>query len=204
MSAKADLVAYAATDWHAYFQLFNQMVAAGGFFFFILTVSWIFGREFVDGTLKDLLAVPVPRSSIVLAKFILAVIWSAALAIVIFIVGLCVGALIKLPGGSPGLILQDSALLLTTSCLVILVVLPFALFASIGRGYLLPMGLAVLMLMLTNLVAILGWGEFFPWAIPGLVAQGLPLGPISYGIVILTGLVGMLLTYAWWMITDQR
>jgi ABC-2 type transport system permease protein len=90
------------------------------------------------------------------------------------------------------------------TCLVIVSILPFALFASLGRGYLLPLGVAVLTLMLTNLVAIVGWGEYFPWAVPGLYAQGKSaLTPVSYGIVILTGLAGMLGTYAWWMLADQ-
>src|SRR5512135_1525958 len=70
ISAKADLIAYSATDWPAYLGLFGLLIAAGGFFLFVLVVSWVFGREFADGTLKDMLAVPVQRSSIVLAKFI--------------------------------------------------------------------------------------------------------------------------------------
>ena len=31
VGAKADLMAYSATDWPAYFGLFTQMIAAGGF-----------------------------------------------------------------------------------------------------------------------------------------------------------------------------
>ena len=59
MSAKANLVAYAKTDWPAYLGVLAQMIAAGGFFVFCLIISWVFGREFADGTLKDMLAVPV-------------------------------------------------------------------------------------------------------------------------------------------------
>ncbi|HLE51770.1 MAG TPA: ABC transporter permease, partial [Anaerolineales bacterium] len=70
VSAKANLIAYSATDWPTYLRLFGQIIAAGGFFLFVLAVSWVFGREFADGTLKDMLAVPVQRSSILLAKFI--------------------------------------------------------------------------------------------------------------------------------------
>ena len=85
-----------------------------------------------------------------------------------------------------------------------MVVLPFALFASAGRGYLLPIGMAVLTLMLANFVAIAGWGEFFPWAVPGVYAQGKDiLQPISFWIVILTGLAGMYATYLWWKYADQ-
>jgi ABC-2 type transport system permease protein len=91
---------------------------------------------------------------------------------------------------------------------VIAVVLPFALFASMGRGYLLPMGLAVLTLMMTNLVAIIGWGEYFPWAVPALRTgtagpQYANLGMISYVIVILTSLAGMIGTFVWWELADQ-
>ena len=76
ISAKANLVAYAATDWPSYLGLFGQIISAGGFFLFVLAISWVFGREFADGTLKDMLAVPVPRASILLAKFVVAAIWS--------------------------------------------------------------------------------------------------------------------------------
>lgn len=205
ISAKANLVAYSATDWPTYLGLFGLLIAAGGFILFVLIISWVFGREFTDGTLKDMLAVPVQRSSILLAKFVIVAAWSAMLAIVILIVGLVMGAIIKLPGGSISVIFQGSALVVITACLVIVVVMPFALFASVGRGYLLPIGVAVLTLMMTNLVAIAGWGEYFPWAVPGLYAQGeSSLTPISYWIVLLTGLAGMIATYLWWKYADQN
>jgi ABC-2 type transport system permease protein len=205
VSAKANLMAYSATDWPTYLGLYGQLVAAAGFLLFILIISWTFGREFTDGTLKDMLAVPVQRSSILLAKFIVVAIWSAALTLVIFIVGLIMGAIIKLPGGSIGVIFQNSALVVITAGLTIAAVMPFALFASMGRGYLLPIGLAVLTLMMTNFVAIMGWGEYFPWAVAGLYAQGKnSLAPISYWIVFLTCLAGMAATYVWWRYADQN
>ena len=205
VSAKANLIAYSATDWLTYLGLVGQMIAAGGFFLFVLAISWIFGREFADGTLKDMLAVPVQRSSILLAKFIVVAAWSVALTCVIFTVSLLMGALIQLPGSSSGVLFQASARVLVTAALVIVGVTPFAFFASLGRGYLLPLGVAVLMLMMANLVAVVGWGEYFPWAIPGIYAQGKSsLPPVSYWIVLFTGLAGMLATYVWWKYADQN
>jgi len=205
ISAKANLVAYSATDWPTYLGLFGLLIAAGGFFLFVLIISWTFGREFADGTLKDMLAVPVQRSSILLAKFIVVAVWSAVLAMVILVAGLVMGAIIKLPGGSVNVIFQGSALVVIAACLAIVVVMPFALFASVGRGYLLPLGMAVLMMMMTNLVAIMGWGEYFPWAVPGLYAQGKSsLTAISYWIAFLTGPAGMIATYLWWKYADQN
>jgi ABC-2 type transport system permease protein len=84
------------------------------------------------------------------------------------------------------------------------VVIPFAFFASLGRGYLLPVGMAILALMMANLVAVAGWGEYFPWAVPGLLAQGKSsLTLASYAVVMLTGLAGMVATYLWWKYADQ-
>ena len=91
------------------------------------------------------------------------------------------------------------------ACLIVAVTLPFALFASVGRGYLLPVGVAFLTLLLTNVVAFVGYGEYFPWAVPGLYAQGSgSLSAISYWIVLLTGLAGMIGTYLWWKLADQN
>jgi len=204
VGAKANLMAYAATNWPTYLALLAQMIAAGGFFLFCLIICWVFGREFADGTLKDLLAVPVQRASILLAKFSVAGVWSVALTLVIFGVGLVMGAIIGLPQGSPGALLQGSALVAITACLTIAVVMPFAFFASVGRGYLLPIGIAILALMMANLVGVLGWGAYFPWAVPGLFAQGKGyVTPISYPIALLTGLAGMIGTYLWWKYADQ-
>jgi ABC-2 type transport system permease protein len=204
ISAKANLIAYASTDWQAYLGLFGEIVAAGGFILFVLVISWVFGREFADGTLKDMLAVPVPRSTILLSKFMVVALWSAMLTAVIYVVGLFVGALLKLPGGSFDVIWRESGLLVVSACLAIAVVLPFALFASVGRGYLLPFGVAILMLMMGNLVEVVGWGEYFPWAVPELYSQGDgALTAASYTIVLMTGLAGVLATYLWWQLADQ-
>lgn len=204
VSAKADLLAYSATDWSAYLSLFGQLMAAAGFILFVLIVSWVFGREFVDDTLKDMLAVPVGRGSILLAKFFVAAVWSAGLAVLILLAGLIIGAMLNLPGGSAAELLQGINLVLFTSGMVIVVGLPFAFFASAGRGYLLPMGLAMLTLILANLAAVAGWGDYFPWTVPGLYAQGQgPLASASYWLVLITGLVGILATYGWWKYADQ-
>ncbi len=205
ISVKADLVAYAATDWSSYIDLTSMVIAAGGFFFFILVVSWVFGREFVDGTLKDLLAVPIQRASIIMAKFIVIAIWSLMLTLVILVFSLIMGAMINLPGFSREVILDGCIHLVATALLVMVVSTPFALITSIGRGYLLPLGVAVLMLMGTNIMAVAGWGETFPWAVPGLFAQGKTiLPPISFGIVFITGVLGIIATYLWWKYADQN
>lgn len=205
VGAKANLVAYAGIDWPTYAEAFAQVIAAGGFILAVFVMTWVFGREFNDGTVKDLLAVPVQRWSILLAKFILAAVWAALLAGVIYATGLLTGNFLVLPGDSSAAFLRGSALAAVTTFLVIPVVMPFAFFASLGRGYLLSFALAALVLMLVNLSSILGRGEYFPWAVPLIYAQGKShLGFVSYGIVILTGLAGLATTHWWWKYADQN
>jgi ABC-2 type transport system permease protein len=203
LGTKANLVVGSA-DWPGYLTMMVEFTALGGFFFFCLAVSWTFGREFTDATLKDLLAVPVPRFTILLAKFITAAIWCAALIVLTYSAGLLLGAIIGLPGGSPAVILHGLGLLLTTAAMSIILVLPFGFFASLGRGYLLPIGVAVLTMILSNLAITLGWGDYFPWAVPAVLLQGGQPSWLSYGLVFMTGVLGVVGTFLWWKYADQN
>ena len=127
------------------------------------------------------------------------------MAIIMLLFGLIVGAMIQLPSGSLEVILAGSIVVIVTIGLVIAVVLPYAFFASLGRGYLLPIALAVLTVITANLVMALGWADYFPWAVPTLYAQdSSSLTPASYAIVFVTSLIGMIVTYLWWKYADQN
>jgi ABC-2 type transport system permease protein len=101
---------------------------------------------------------------------------------------------------------QLLATLAVVACLVIATVFPFAFFASVGRGYLLPMGVTLLVIVIGNFVAVAGWGNYFPWAVPALYTEPNGKGNLeaaSYLLVLLTGLAGLAGTYLWWRCADQ-
>jgi ABC-2 type transport system permease protein len=202
ISAKAHILMGAA-DWPTYLNFLTIALAAAGLLFFSFIVTWVFGREFSDRTVKDLLALPTSRSSIVCAKFIVVAIWTALLSILMLIVGFVVGKSLILPPIEMQVYLQSGLTLLVTAFLTIILVTPVAYFASAGHGYLPPIAFALFTMALAQFVGIAGWGEFFPWAIPAMFAQGQSLGLISYLIVILTGLAGLGATFAWWRLADQ-
>lgn len=202
ISAKARLLVGEA-DWPTYFELLATMMAAGGLVVFGFLASWVFGREFADRTAKDLLALPTSRSAIVLAKFAVVAAWSAGLAVLIGLVALGIGAVVGLPATSPQVILDGLVRVAVTACLAILLLPPMAFFAGVGRGYLAPMGFTFLVLLLSQVLMAAGWGEFFPWAVSLLYAQGEGLGPASYIIVGLTSLIGLAATLTWWERADQ-
>jgi len=202
ISAKAQITMGVA-DWPTYLGFLAMANGVGGIILYSLIGSWVFGREYVDRTVKDLLALPTSRSAIVCAKFIVIVMWCAALTALIYLIGLGVGAAVALPHASLRVILQGGVTLALTGMLTIVTIAPIIFFASAGHGYLPPMGVAILAIGLAQAVAVAGWGEYFPWAIPGLYAQGEDLGIASYVIVILTSIAGIAGTFIWWELADQ-
>ncbi|HVR44506.1 MAG TPA: ABC transporter permease [Thermoanaerobaculia bacterium] len=207
ISTKAQIMAGEA-DWPTFLGLLAQAIAVGGILLFSLIATWVFGREHADRTIRDLLALPTPRSSIVLAKFILVALWSGALAGLVYLIGLGVGAAVGLPAASAETFRDGTITVAISAVLTIALVTPIAFLASAGRGYLPPMGGAMLALVLAQIVAAAGWGEYFPWSVAALYAG--MAGPehanprsVSYALVLLTGLAGLIATILWWERADQ-
>lgn len=207
ISTKAQLTAGVA-DWPTFLGMIAQGIAAGGAVLFALITSWVFGREFSDHTAKELMALPTPRWVIVSAKFALTALWILGLALLVFIVGLVVGAVVDIPGWSLNLEWSSLVTVVVTALLTFLLMPFVALFASSGRGYLPPLGWTILALAFANLVSVLGWGDWFPWAVPillsGMVRTNAELvGLHSYLVVAAACLIGTAATFAWWQRADQ-
>ena len=202
ISAKAQLMAGVA-DWPTFLNLLAQAIAIGGIILFGFIGSWVFGREYVDRTVKDLLALPTSRSAIVLAKFVFVMVWSAVLTAVVYFIGLGVGTAVGLPQASSELFWQGTTTIAISAALTITLVTPIAFFASAGHGYLPPVAATILAIFLAQIVAVAGWGEYFPWSIPALISQGSQVDFVSYLIVILTGAAGIAGTFIWWNFADQ-
>ena len=207
ITAKAQLLVGTA-DWTSFFGFLAQAVAAGGMILFSIVTIWVFGREFSDHTVKELLALPTSREVIVTAKFIVIAAWSLLVTILIFGIGLVVGKLIVMPGWSDEILLASFVSILGTAALTVPLMSWVALLASSGRGYLPPFGWTIFTLFLANLSAILGWGDWMPWAIPGLFGgvagpRNEVLGVHSYVILLATTIIGLAATYYWWRNADQ-
>src|SRR5207249_2725221 len=84
-----------------YFGLLAQTTAVGGALVYGLMVIWMFGREFSDHTAKDLLALPTSRTAVVAAKLAVLAVWCMLLAVQVVVLGLAIGAALRLPGCHP-------------------------------------------------------------------------------------------------------
>jgi ABC-type transport system involved in multi-copper enzyme maturation permease subunit len=206
---KATMLRFGEPDWTNYFRLITEGLGAIGLIGVGFVTSWVFGREFSDHTLKDILSLPVSRSAIVLSKFIVVTIWFAILIFAYLATALLAGKIIGLPGFSIPLIQSDSETFLITALLISFLSTPVAFFASLSKGYILPIGFVILTLILANFSGIIGLGPYFPWAIPGLYGvhvseAGMQLKPLSYIILFLTSIIGFAGTILIWRFGDHK
>ena len=207
ITTKAQMLTGTA-DWPSFFNFLAQAIAAGGMVLFSIITIWVFGREFSDHTIKELLALPTSRSSIVTAKFIVIAIWCVLATLLIFGVGLIVGTLVVIPGWSLELAGNSFLGIMGTAILTVPMMSFVALLASMGRGYLPPFGWTIFTLFLANISVILGWGDWLPWAIPGMFSGAAGprneiLGVHSYIILTIASLVGFGAIFYWWLNADQ-
>lgn len=206
VGAKAQIAGEA--NWPSYISLHAQMISVGGILIFGFITSWVFGREYADQTAKDLLALPYSRSVIVIAKFIAVFITNMLISAYIIAFGFIIGMFIGLPDWSSDIVLHGLYVLMIVTVLTIALSTPVAFFASYGGGYLAPLGFVILMLVISQLIAAAGFGEYFPWAIPALysgVTEGVyALDWNGLLIILLTSVVGLFATLYWWLFADQH
>jgi ABC-type transport system involved in multi-copper enzyme maturation permease subunit len=206
--SKAVLMSFEA-NWNSYLGLLSQAVGVGGVLIFGFVASWLFGREYTDGTAKDLLALPISRAKIIHAKFIYYIIWCFVLVISNLLLGLLIGMILDLPGWSMADFFLNIKIYFISTILIVMLNTPVAFLAIYGKGYLTPLGFVAIALVLAQIIGALGFGSYFPWAIPGLYSgtggndMQKEVTVLSYIILFLTGIAGYVVTILWWKSADQ-
>ncbi|EEP69713.1 hypothetical protein MCAG_00040 [Micromonospora sp. ATCC 39149] len=181
--------------WTSLLSTASQITAAGGLLAFGVVLSWLFGREFADGTVTGLFALPVSRPTIALAKLIVYLLWSVGVAtlLVLMVAGLgfATGAG-PIEGTAPVALLRLWSLTVLTALLAV----PAGWAATIGRGLLPGIATAIAILAAAQILVVAGTGGWFPFAapalwtiFPGTVSASqmalVPLVPLTFGFLVL-------------------
>ncbi|WP_400996974.1 ABC transporter permease [Agromyces sp. GXQ0307] len=146
-----------------------QITAAAGVLAFGVALSWMFGREFADGTVAALFGLPVSRPAIALGKLAVYVIWSVvvaiALTVVVAIVGFAMGFGATDAAGV-GAIVRIPVLVVLSA----LIAVPAGWVATIGRGLLPGIAATVGIIVVAQVSAIADVGAWVPFVAPALWA----------------------------------
>ena len=206
--AKAVVMSFEA-NWNSYLGLLSQAVGVGGVLIFGFVAGWLFGREYSDGTAKDLLSLPISRAKILNAKFIYYLIWCISLVLSNLLLGLFIGFSLDLPGWDYVMFSNNIEVYFITTIMIILLNTPIAFFAIYGKGFMAPLGIVAILLVLAQIIGALGFGNYFPWAVPGIYSGSggadlkAGLNIFSYLTIVITSILGYFSTILWWKYSDQ-
>lgn len=169
LGQKAELTGLTA-DAPGFFALLLQATGIGGMILVSVIAAYVFGREHAEGTAKVLLTLPVRRSWFAVAKLLVVLGWFLALVAWAIAEGAVVCWWMALPGTSAPVVLAGAGDVLLAALVAWLQVPMVAWIATLGRGYLAPLGFTIFMLVLGNVLGATGWGRWFPWSIIPLFA----------------------------------
>ncbi|WP_379133841.1 ABC transporter permease [Paenibacillus sp. sgz500958] len=195
-------------DVPAYFDQLGIMISIAGLIGFGFIFSWLFGREYSDRTVKDLLALPVSRYAVAASKLIVAVLWCLIFALLLFGFGVAAVHVFPFNGWSTNTMIHSLGNYTVLSFMAICLSIPVAWMASVGRGYMSSLGFVVLTIVVAQISGAMGIAHYIPWAVPGLLSgaggeEVSHLGLFSRLLPYLTGLTGILGTLGWWRYADQ-
>jgi ABC-type transport system involved in multi-copper enzyme maturation permease subunit len=109
-----------------------------------LVATFLFAREFVEGTARNLFALPVSRTRVVFAKLMVLLCWSVTPPVLAFLVLLPLGLVLRLPGLSWD-VLRQAFQSYALSGILIYSTLPLTCLVSMmSRGYIVPLAYTVL------------------------------------------------------------
>ena len=189
----------ASLDWSGLTAGAAQITSAGTLIAFGLVLAWMFGREFADGTITGLFALPVSRGRIALAKIVVYAGWvllvSITLPLGILVLGLLLGY------GHPDAEVGGSlARLCLLTALTGAAATPVAWVTTLARSLLAGVGTTILLLVLAQIGVLAGSGGWLPLAAPALwaLSGGQAVDLVQLALTAVLALVSATLTGTAW------
>ncbi|WP_406536414.1 ABC transporter permease [Methanobrevibacter sp.] len=174
---------------------------------FSIMISYLFGREYNEHTLKTMMTIPISRGKFLISKYVMFLVWILILTVVTSLSSLVFGFIAGLEGFTLKLFIDSFAQLLFANVLLFLTFSPFV-FISLLITNMVPAMVGGAGLTLVNML-IYGqnWAPYVPWVCPYLIASGeiaeYATSPtVSYGVILVTFLIGLAISYIYFTKTD--
>lgn len=158
-------------DWPTFLHFLVEMGGLGGLLMSAVITAYVFGREYAEGTAKNMLALPVPRGFFVLAKIIVSAAWLGLVTLWMVPVSLLVGVMVGLSGLSAAAVAGATVQLVVLAGMSLCCSSLVAWVAVETHGYFAPLGFAIGTLVLASVFGHTGWGPWLPWSLIGLYSE---------------------------------
>ena len=205
------IAVFAFDEGHTFELLFSNvnmyMSALFAILLYAIMISYLFGREYNEHTLKTMLTIPVSRGKFLLSKYVMFLVWILILTVVTTLSTMVLGFVAGLDGFSLKLFIDSFAQLLFANVLLFLTFSPFV-FISLFITNMVPAMVGGAGLALVNMM-IYGqtWAPYVPWVCPYLIASGEIAEysssiTLSYAVILATFAIGLLISYIYFTKTD--
>lgn len=171
-----------------------------------VVTSYLFTREYLEDTLKNLLTIPVSRTKYIISKLVILLMWIMVLTMVAWGLTLLMGIMGQFKGLSLSLMKESIAHFIIGGCLLFILSGPVILISLVTRNYV-PTIIFTIVITLINVMS--GNSEhrgLFPWAAAGDIANNtlLPTYPpeYSYMMIVVTASIGFVLTFTFFKKAD--
>ncbi|MBR4447168.1 ABC transporter permease [Methanobrevibacter sp.] len=174
---------------------------------FAIMISYLFGREYNEHTLKTMLTIPVSRGKFLISKYIMFLVWIVILTVVTTLSTAIFGFAAGLEGFSLKLFIDSFTQLLFANGLLFLTFSPFVFVSLFVTNMVLAMVGGAGLTLLNLLIYGQNWAPYVPWVCPYLIASGEIADysasiTVSYGIILLTFVIGLIISYLYFTKTD--
>lgn len=195
----AKLGPVATGDWRGFLLGAAQITGAGGLGGFAVVLAWMFGREFGDGTVAGLFALPVRRATIAIAKLIVYAVWATAMSLLL-VIALCLVGLLAGLGPLEGDIAAMLARQAALGMMSIAITVPVAWASTLSRSVLGGVSVAIGLVVVAQVSVLAGLGGWMPLAAPALwaISLGMTVSPIQLALLLPFGATFVVLIALSW------
>jgi bacitracin transport system permease protein len=171
-----------------------------------VVTAYLFNREFLEDTLKNLLTIPVSRTRLIISKIITLFIWIMLLTIVAWVLALLLGMLGQFKGLNPSLIVNSLGDFATGGILLFILSTPIIFIAVLTNNFVPTIILSIVIILINVISGSSEHRGLFPWAAAVDIANDtLPTkypAEISYIAISVTAIFGLIATILYLKNTD--
>ena len=151
--------------WATYLGFILEMCGIGGMILLSVIMSFVFGREYADGTAKNMHAAPAPRRLFVGAKLAVCAVWFSALTAWAVSLTLAAGFIVGLSEFDRAFFQLVCGRIAAAALMAYGLSTAAAWIAVETRGYLAPLGYTIFSMLLSVIFGATDWGRWCPWSI---------------------------------------
>lgn len=171
-----------------------------------VVIAYLFGREYTEDTLKNLLTIPVPRINFLISKLILLFLWIMMLTFVAWALTFLLGLIFHFEGLSSSLIRESFVQFLIGGVLLFILSTPIILLTIVLKNYVPTIVFTIVITMINLMTANSEHRGLFPWAAAGDISRNtlLPTYPPEYSYIAIfgTSLIGFILLISYFKKVD--